>query len=330
MQVKVLYIGDRNAGGIVSHVKCLTSCLPPEVDWHVIGFGGDEPFAGKSGHDIREWFQIRRVIKAFRPDVIHFHTIPLLMALYVKLFWNGRVVCTIHTPSNPNPRLSRRLVNWAVQPCYWLPVSKANWERFRTYHPGVRGEVFFNPIKIEEGRGRGSRSTGDSDKFIVGMVGRNAEVKDWPAFHKVESMIMTRLSASGTPHGLSFLNAGETGVCDGRAAILKMDLFMLTSKSEEMPTVVLEAFALGTPVCGFVPRGGMSDILELSTGPLKEAFIEERDCDRLADIVMDLMVHPEKRQALVEDGRQILEGHFDAEKNVKGQLMRVYENCLIV
>ena len=57
---------------------------------------------------------------------------------------------------------------------------------------------------------------------------------------------------------------------------------------------------------------------------MREAFITERNCEKLADVVMDLLAHPEKRQAMVEDGRQILEEHFDAEKNVRGQLMRIY------
>ena len=84
--MKVLYISDRQPGGIVSHVKCLTACLPDDVERYVIGVDGDEPFAGTSGHDWREWFQIRRVIKTFKPDVIHFHTNPLFMELYVKVY----------------------------------------------------------------------------------------------------------------------------------------------------------------------------------------------------------------------------------------------------
>ena len=322
--MKVLYISDRRMGGIVNHVKCLTECLPPEVERYVIGECGDEPFAGKSGHSIREWFQIRRVIKRFRPDVIHFNTIPLFMALYVKLFWKGGVVCAIHTPSNPNPRFSRRLVNWAVQPCYWLPVSDANWKRFKAYHPGVEGEVFYNPIRIEEVKVRGEGEQRREGLFIVGMVGRNADQKDWPSFHKVAEKVKVR--GEGEQWNVQFLNAGENEPCNGREAIAKMDLFVMTSKHEELPTTVLECFMLGTPICGFLPTGGTSDILQYSNGPLKNVFIKERDCEKLADIVMDLMAHPEKRQELVEDGRQILEGHFDAEKNVQGQLMRIYAN----
>ena len=99
----------------------------------------------------------------------------------------------------------------------------------------------------------------------------------------------------------------------------------MTSISEELPTTVLECFALGTPICGFLPDGGTSDILQYSKGPVKEAFIEERSCERLAELVLDLLAHPEKRRAMVEDGRRILEGHFDAEKNARGQLMGIYE-----
>lgn len=293
-----------------------------------------------SGHDLKLFFAIRHVVKTFRPDVIHLHDIRLFGALYLRYFTKIPRVCSIHLPSNPNPRFSRRLLNWAVQPCYWLPVSKNNWDRFSTYHPGVKGEVFFNPIRIEKGEkvtdcridglsdcrgGRGqavNQSIVQSVNFIVGMVGRNAVVKDWPAFHRVEEIV--KFKAQSLKLKVEFLNAGEKEVCNGREAIGKMDLFVMTSKSEELPTTVLECFALGTPICGFLPVGGTKDILEFSTGPLREVFIVERNCEKLADIVMDLLTHPEKRKALVEDGRQILEGHFDAEKNCRGRLMEIY------
>lgn len=323
--MKVLYISDRRMGGIVSHVKCLTECLPPEVERYVIGVGGDEEFAGTSGHDWREWFQIRRVIKTFRPDVIHFNTIPLFMALYVKFFWKGGVVCAIHTPSGAKKiAWDRALLNWAIEPCYWLPVSGANWRNFKARYPKARGEVFFNPIRIEEAKAKVQGEQKNDSFFIVGMVGRNADQKDWPSFHAVEKKVKTKAKGQGEQWKIQFLNAGEKEVCDGREAIRKMDLFVMTSKHEQLPTTVLECFMLGTPICGFIPVGGTSDILGFSMGPVREAFIAERDCDKLSDIVLDLLAHPEKRQALVEDGRQILENHFDAEKNCRGQLMEIY------
>ena len=82
--MRILFVSDRRDGGIVSHVRCLQQCLPSEVETFTIGKGGDEEFAGKCGHDLREFWQMRRVIKAFRPDIVHFHIPALLMVLYVR------------------------------------------------------------------------------------------------------------------------------------------------------------------------------------------------------------------------------------------------------
>ena len=110
----------------------------------------------------------------------------------------------------------------------------------------------------------------------------------------------------------------------GREWIRKLDLYVLTSKTEEMPTVVLECFAEKTPICGFVPKGGMKEILSFSNGALKEVFIEERDVDNLAQIVDRILRDGELRQRIVEDGWQIVTQHFAAEKIVPEQLVSIY------
>lgn len=316
--MKILYISDRRPGGIVNHVKCLTSCLPKEIGRYVIGFGGDEEFAGKNGHDIREFFQIRRVVKSFKPDVVHFNTIPLFMALYLK--WVNRVskVCAIHTPSAKCVAHDRATLNWAIEPCYWLPVSKHNWDSFKSVYPRARGEVFFNPVRLSD---FSSFVRVKNVAPIVGMVGRNAAQKDWPSFHKVESLVKVERPE------VSFLNAGEVAPCDGRDAIAKMDVFMMTSLHEQLPTTVLECFALGVPICGFIPEGGMSDILALSNGALKTVFIAERKVEKLAQIVCQILDDADLRQRLVDDGRHIVETYFNAEKNVRGRLMEIYHQC---
>lgn len=154
------------------------------------------------------------------------------------------------------------------------------------------------------------------------MVGRNAAQKDWPAFHAV----VDRVKAD---RAVEIWNLGETSFCpDANRKIREMDLFIMTSKHEELPTTVLECFLARTPICGFIPLGGMQDILELSQGPLREVFIEERDPDRLAEIVRRILDDADLRQRLVADGWQILCNHFDAEKNVKGRLMDIYRVIL--
>ena len=176
---------------------------------------------------------------------------------------------------------------------------------------------------------------------IIGMVGRSADVKDWPAFNQTaESAARRTPSVSFWGVGVSQSEAeakfGDAAkVVDwqgpqpnGREWIRKMDVFVLTSKHEEMPTVVLEAFAERTAICGFIPVGGMGEILEYSQGPLKDVFIQERDTERLAEIVISLLKDEAKRKAVIEDGWQILVNHFDAEKTCKGQLMDIYRRLL--
>ena len=368
--MRVLYIGDRGAGGIANHVNCLAGCLPDGVERYSINVGGDEEFAGKSGHDLREWFQIRRVMKTFKPDVVHFHTCCILMALYMRLislkvrkfeslkvnsqtlkpsnFRTFKLLCSWHTPTRGKMSWKLRIFFWLLgKDCTFLPVSTPTWEGLKRWLPYARGEVFFNPIRLEGLKVRkfeslkvdGTLKPSNPQTFIVGMVGRNAEVKDWPAFCAVAQLIkmdapnsdlcdfigvgVAEGEAKGFGDGAKFVEWKGLQP-NGREWIGKMDLFVMTSKSEEMPTVVLECFLEGTPICGFMPKGGICEILQFSKGPVRDAFIVERNCDKLSEIVMDLLAHPEKRQALIEDGWQIVQ-HFDAEKNVKGQLMRVYE-----
>ena len=384
-RVRVLYITDGGPGGVSSHVRCLTQCLKGVAEVKVcITYRttalkemleeDGTPYVCcdcKNGHDLRLLFKVRKVIREFKPEVIHFHDIPLLAALYVKMLrrlrglgmlgrlrglgrlrWLGRlrglrrlrglgrlsglrrlrVFSTIHTPSaSQHVQFSRAVLNWAVEPCYWLPVSGPNWNNFKTRYPKAKGEVFFNPVKIGVA---GSRSrTADGEKsFVVGMVGRNAEVKDWPSFCAVAQRC-ERMKFVGV--GVSEDEAKAFGEDakfvewkglqpNGREWIGRMDLLLLTSFTEEMPTVILEAFQVGTPVCGFIPRGGMSDILALSNGALKEVFIEERDPQKLAEIVQRLTNDADLRRRVIEDGWQILTQHFDAEKNCRGRLMELY------
>ena len=173
-------------------------------------------------------------------------------------------------------------------------------------------------------------------KQVVGMVGRGDPAKGWVDFIEIAKATGLHLWGVGMKAEEAILKFGEAAKTidwkgqqpNGREWINKMDVFVLTSKHEEMPTVVLECFAERTAICGFIPEGGMSEILSYSTGPLKNVFIKERDTAKLAEIAMMLLSDEAKRRAVIEDGWQILVNHFDAEKNCRGQLMDIY--CRLV
>lgn len=386
--MKVLYITDGGPGGISSHVNCLAQCLKGIAEVKVcIAYrtdylkemldGSDIPYVlwkCTSGHDPRMVGQVIKTLLEFKPDIVHFHDIPFFAALCIKV-WRmlQRLICrrvgfkvftSIHLPSLIHPWFSRRLLNWAVEPCFWLPVSGPNWQNFKTCYPKARGEVFFNPIRIKKDERNNIVRSNDMNKhvlnnknFVVGMVGRNADQKDWPLFCSVAHEV--RQSIDGDVGGLmSGVLKREISSCsgvifwgigvgkseserfgigadavewkglqsNGRKWIATLDLFVMTSKHEELPTTVLECFLEKTPICGCVPEGGMIDILNLSSGALRDVFLRDRSSEKLANVVCRLARDADLRQRVVEDGWQILTKYFDAEKNVQGRLLSLYKN----
>ena len=341
--MKVLYVvNEALMGGIQRHVLCLMQSLQGvadtavvfnvESDASVIRMFEDAGLKvyrlkGRSGHDLRIVGRFRRVLADFCPDVIHAHVLPVLVLLALRFGLKGRtpVINSLHMRMG-RQSLAGRLMDLLCRGTvdYWLPVSAATGDAIWRGHPKAKGEVFFNPIKIGK-MGIGKREP--ADNYIVGMVGRNEDQKDWPAFHAVEERVKDRWGMK-EKRAIEFLNAGEKEVCNGQEAIAKMDLFVMTSKHEQLPTTMLECFALGTPICGFIPEGGVREVLDFSAGPVREAFLEERDCGKLADLVMVLLRDGDLRRRIAEDGRRIVEEHFDAEKNCRGQLMDIYRKVI--
>jgi len=322
--MRILYISDRQDGGILRHVKCLRECLPSEVECYEIGHGGTEEFAGRNGHDIREWFQIRRIIGEFNPDIVHFHIPALMMMLYVRLFSKAKIIRSWHTIPFGSEGIKDRVVRWIMgkSSCYYLPVSTPTWDGLRKWIPDITGEIFYNSIQIKRMTVPDVPRGWKGKCPVVGMVGRRADVKDWPSFHEVERLVKEQIPMA------VFVNGGEDAPCDGRKAIAEMDLFLMTSKNEALPTTMLECFLLGTPICGFLPVGGTCDVLGFSNGAVRDAFSKERDCRKLAAMVVRLLNDETQRRRMVEDGWQILKNHFAAETLVNGQLMEIYRKVI--
>ncbi|MFC6791474.1 glycosyltransferase [Methylobacterium komagatae] len=80
------------------------------------------------------------------------------------------------------------------------------------------------------------------DLHFVWLGGRDADVKAWLA------------SDSPNMHFLEFTN-------DVGAVLSESDIFLLTSREDPFPSVVLEALSFGLPVVGFEEAGGASELL---------------------------------------------------------------------
>jgi len=111
---------------------------------------------------------------------------------------------------------------------------------------------------------------------------------------------------------------------DPRPYYLLMDVFMLPSRQEGLPKVVMEAMAMERPVVAYDIRG-MSDLVEDG----KTGFIcPFKDVRRLSEKVELLLREPEKREEMGEAGRRrLLEGGFCIE-DVKRQMKEIYGRYL--
>lgn len=87
-------------------------------------------------------------------------------------------------------------------------------------------------------------------------------------------------------------------------------LFVLSSKMEAFPNVVLEAMAAGLPVVS-TDVGSVREMVE--EGGSARIVPPERP-DALADAIIELMLHPETMRAFGERGRSIVMERFTLDR----------------
>ncbi len=355
-------------GGLERHVQCLAQSLPKEVESLICVTGCDGAAseamrdAGlnvvtlgcSSGHDLRLLPRFRRVMKEFKPDVVHGHSVALLASVYLK--WRSTVplIQSLHTPASTRT-LKDRLFDWiAKKPDYFLPVSAETWKGYKKLYPTTQGEVLFNPLFLSAIPTKDSdyvrRELGlSADVPLIGMVGRMSPPKNWFGFLDVSLGLLSRNEmlhvvavGDGPQHdeihakwremtqGRSFISdrlhfLGNRQ--DAKQLIGGMDVFLFLSHHEELPTVLLEAFGMRTPVVGNLPVGGTKEVLALST---KESawLVEAYDRETIMRNTEVVLADKGRADSMTQEGCGILETHFDAQKICSEQLMDIYRKVM--
>jgi glycosyltransferase involved in cell wall biosynthesis len=109
------------------------------------------------------------------------------------------------------------------------------------------------------------------------------------------------------------------------AYMAKADLFVLSSKWEGLPNVLIEAMACGTPVISTDCPSGPSEILE--NGKYGELF-SVGDSKALAEKINYVLTLPEeKKKRIIEKARKSVEERFSVEKIV-GEYEKLYEELV--
>jgi glycosyltransferase involved in cell wall biosynthesis len=99
---------------------------------------------------------------------------------------------------------------------------------------------------------------------------------------------------------------------NGAQLISGLHLLVLSSLSEGMPNVVLEAFAYKTPVVATAVGGVPELVIDGETGWL----VPPRDPHALAQAILDALANPEEARRRAENAYKHLLENFTVEKQV--------------
>ena len=153
-----------------------------------------------------------------------------------------------------------------------------------------------------------------------GVIRKNPEVKflivgDGPLKGTLEKLAVELKTGS------SIIFAGYR--TDIAQIVSELDMVVLSSLSEGLPVVILEAMALGKPIVSF-SVGGVPEIVEnRKTGLL----VKEKDVTALTEAILELAEDREKAVIMGEAGRRLAREKFGIEKTV-GEYLSIYSALL--
>jgi glycosyltransferase involved in cell wall biosynthesis len=293
----------------------------------------------RRGFDASMFLAIDKVLRTFRPHVVHSHLSILRYALPSMIL--RRIPVSIHTLHNMAEyevgrfgRVIHRLAfRWDVVP---VAISREVERSFeRVYGTGC-GATIPNGIPVEKyAKSHGAREAWrqklgfNEDAVLFLSVGRlDTQKNPWmlmKAFAGVSDprsqlifvgdgyllpQLRETVQAKGLDDRVHFL--GERfDIADCLAAA---DIFVLTSNWEGNPLSVMEAMASGLPVIA-TAVGGVPELVE-NAGILVDAG----DSDRLADAMRDLLRNPRARALMGSASRARALSRFRVE-----QMTEAYE-----
>lgn len=285
--------------------------------------------------DPRGLWRLARLVRTWRPDVVHSHMIHAnLMARVLRLVAPvPALVSTIHNTYEGGPlrMAAYRLTNGLADAM--TIVSEAAFDRFVTEGivPRELLRVIPNGVDTERfvGVAPGERATlreslGLGAEFVWLAVGRFEAAKDYPnllrAFAGVrrqQPQAVLLLVGRGSLQAETQALAEELGLGDGvrflgvrndvPEVMSAADGYVMSSAWEGMPMVLLEAAAAGLPIVATRVGGNHEVVRDETTGFL----VPPGDAQALGLAMLRLSRLPEpERRAMGERGRDHIRSHY--------------------
>lgn len=297
-----------------------------------------------------DWRVVTRMLETCKREGVHIwhgHDYKSnLLGLILRTRWPMRLVTTVHgwgerTRRTPLyyaidrlclPRYERVFCVSHVLHADCLAAGVAP-ECCLLVENGVDAEEFTRTLDTAEAK---RRIGFDPGRLLVGAVGRLSEEKGFDVLIRAAATCLDVdfVIAGEGPHRPT-LEAliGELGL-GGRVRLLgyhddtlafyqALDLFVLSSRREGLPNVVLEAMAVGVPVVA-TRVGGVPRLAEDGRTGL---LVEPGSVDELARAVARLLEDPALRARLGAEARRTVESRFSLQTRME-TIRMVYDNLL--
>ncbi len=307
----------------------------------------------QSAISISSWFEAKKIIKDFKPDIIHTHNLfflTTLIGMLMKKKFHIPTITTLHLGSLDNlsglkgwlikkieskmaqiinknsdlvisgsEKLMKNGIKIGIDPLKSIIIPNAVELPFfrmeREYSSNPHKIIFIGRLIAN----KGAQILIESAKKIIKNF-PNAKflfVGDGPMRKKLEAYSKKNHLVGN----ISFLGTVE----DLRPIMKEADVYVRPSLTDGMPYGILEAMATGLPVIATNIAGSPEIIIHGKTGHL----IPSNDSGELANAIIHLLSSPTYLVNLAKNGLKLVNSEYDWEKvypNYENSYRRILEN----
>lgn len=316
-----------------------------------------------NGHDLKIFSRLHKVLRDFKPDIIHQHVMAINERILLSTFFQRlKYVNTVHglidnvsqvSLKTKLERLLGRLFKIKYSAiCYisnGVMQQRSQW--FERNNPNAIEEVIYNPIKTNAPHS-GQISLHKilnvpTDTLLIGTSCRIAKVKNPEIF--TETMCKV-LQMQDNIHAVVFGDGDSALIskcksivenfnlenrfhwlgfrADAPELVKDLNCFVMTSTSEGMPTSLLECMVNHTPFAFLQGKGGLVDIERMNQkyGPFC-VIGNIADTEAFSHAILHLVNSGEISKNYVNNAYEIASDYFNVIK-ISAKLADIYRSCL--
>lgn len=302
------------------------------------------------GYNYRQVLELNRFFKQYQPDIVQTHVLKanLYGTIAAKMAKVPAVITTEMTLKDIAPTTMKRFRDRLIQPVASFMINRSDKfmvtseyikKQWTGDNVSERIEVIYPPFNLEkyDRAVRTPRNQIESIGKRVGFVGRLSEEKSIDTLIRAMVKVISEIEdvrcmivgtgplESELKSYCETLNISEriefTGYKENSfEALREMDVFVLPSRTEGCPIVILEAMAMGLPVVATDVGGNPELVVHNKTGIL----FPQGDEQMLSDAICELIKNREKAREMGQNGRKRAFTRFHP-SSFASRMMSIYQ-----